>query len=774
MQWLLDAGHALSACLSEDDLCETMCALIAARFSCRHLALALTLPVEERLVCKLRFGPKGRESLGDVGEPFSPGSTLRNLLYGDDLGPDGPGWRIHAADTAWPFLGCTDELLWVSLRAGPEIVGAIVSDVPASMRKGILAVAPLISLASVFALHIQVSRLRSDQDARIDELDAGLRRLTVEQNWLRATSASMASCRTVQEVVDLTYDAVRHGLGFDRVAVFLMQDVRGRRVLVQHVGTTAGGERLPGEHDGESVDAPDLESSSPDVAHVLAGHAYYYCPDRWAITPPIHRVHLDGRMREQIVVAMRHGDELLGTLSVDNTLTGRPLPETQAEVLVTFAQQVGTALENARLTEAEARARARAEALLRASQAMNGSLDLTEVMHVVAREARQALSAATCELILYDEHATNTVAHFIEGYSAELVQPLWNQAVLDIPPSEVSSEREMIERMGPVLIDTVDDPPLNAALSSALGTTARILVPLLIEREGTRAVQGALYANYAGKHVTEIAADEIDLACAMAAQAATALEKARLYAVEKERARRLEEVDTLRREFLATVSHELRTPLTGVIGFAETLTHFWDQLADERRLASVQKILTSAQRLDRLVRDLLLASRIEDVRFTVRQEVVDAAAIVRQAAEEIRAKYREQEVFVHLPDSAPLVLADGERLCQILVNLLDNAVKYSPEGRPVSVGLDQHADRVGFWVEDSGPGLSELDIDRLFERFAKLGHVARAGTGGTGLGLYICRHLARAMGGDIGVVSTIGAGSVFTLDLAVANPTEQP
>jgi signal transduction histidine kinase len=768
MHWLLDVSHALSACRTEHQLCETSLNLIADRFAPRHLALALTRPAEGRLACVLRNGLEALEQGTDLAAPFEPGSTLRDLLYGDDLGPDGRGWRVQAAETSWPFPGVDGDFLWLSLRAGPEIVGCIVADVPARVRASEPEVAPLLAMASTLALYVQVLRLRSDQDARIDELDTSIRRLTIEQTWLRATSSSLAASRTVKEVVDLTYDAIRFALGFDRVAIFLMQHVRGRRVLVELAGTTSSGARMVGDPSGEPLDVPDLEVSSPDVAHILAGDAYYYCPDRWAITPPKYRAYLDGHMREQIVVAVRHGDQLLGTVSVDNTLTGRPLLESQAEVLVTFAQQVGTALENARLTEAEAQARARAEALLRASQAMYGSLDLTKVMQTVAHEARQALRAATCELVLYDEDATNTIAHFREGYTPEEVLPYWNQEDSKVSPLDVSSEREMIETMSPVLIDTADDPPLDAALSSILGTTARLLVPLLIEREGVRAVQGALYANYVGKYVTEITGDEIDLACAMAAHAATALEKARLYAVEKERARRLQEVDSLRREFLATVSHELRTPLTGVIGFAETLTHFWDQLADERRYASVQKILASAQRLDRLVRDLLLASRIEDVRFTVRQEVVDASTIVRQAADEIRAKYKEQEVSTHLPDLAPLVLADGERLCQIIVNLLDNAVKYSDEGLPVTVGVDVRSERVGFWVEDNGPGLTETEIDRLFERFAKLGHPARAGTGGTGLGLYICRHLARAMGGDIQVASKPGVGSIFTLDLALA------
>jgi len=333
----------------------------------------------------------------------------------------------------------------------------------------------------------------------------------------------------------------------------------------------------------------------------VAGAPYWYCTDAGPATHPAAQRCLDKPLREQITVGIRRSEHLLGMISVDNAITDRPLPEARAEVLVTFAQLVATALENARLTEAEAR----------------------------------------------------------------------------------------------------------------------------------------------------------------------------LYEMERDRAQRLQEADTMRREFLATVSHELRTPLTGVIGFAETLTGFWDQLSDERRLSSLEKLLTSAQRLDRLVRDLLLASRVEDPHFAVRTGTLDAVLTAMHAADEIQAKYPGQRVVVNTPSESVAVCADGERLSQILVNLLDNAVKYSPEGRDVSLDLCAEDGRATFRIRDEGPGISPSQMERLFERFSKLGHKPRAGLGGTGLGLYICRHLVRAMGGEIAVQSKTGEGSTFSFSLALATRPER-
>lgn len=772
VQWLGACTRVLSSCSSERALVEAACRLAAERLGAAELVLLLVRPELELLEVAARWVNENPVQPTGEGRSFQPGSPLRSWMYGPELGPEGSGcaWAEDESPTGgWPLGPGARRALWLSLRTGPEVLGTMVIDCGERLDAAGRDVAVVAQLAQVLALHLQVLWLRSERDGRVDELGADLRRLTLDQEWLRGATASLAACRCVGDVVEAAYRSVRFALGFDRVAVFVAAAEAGKPVLRIMAGTGEKGDAYSGGL-ALRLDDERLQDAAPDVAHLLAGAPYFYCRDRWQTTDPLFRSRLHGRIGEQLVVAIRRGDSLAGMISVDNLLSGRPLPESRAEVLVTFAQVVGPALENARLTEAEAEARARAEALLKANQAMNRSIDTQEVMQVVARETRKALRSRTCDIFLYDDTAQAVIAHFTDGYDSVEIVERSNHSLPAKPSGDVETD-EMLRTLLPMVVDCSRPASASTAPGTHLAYSSRLLIPIVSESEGVRRAKGALYVNFVGRAASDVSGDEIELAGGMAAQAASALEKARLYDIERGRARHLEEVDALRREFMATVSHELRTPLTGIIGFAETLTHYWDQMPNDRRLSSVRKMHRSAQRLDRLVRDIFLASSLEDATFSLRIGVVDACATVRHAVDEIRAKYPQQFVQTVVPPGLLPASADGERLAQVLVNLLDNAVKYSPEGFSVEIGAAAVDGMVRFWVHDQGPGISSEQIERLFGRFARLGHTPRKGMGGSGLGLYICQHLVRAMGGEITVTSAVGRGSTFEFRLAAVPTT---
>jgi signal transduction histidine kinase len=241
-----------------------------------------------------------------------------------------------------------------------------------------------------------------------------------------------------------------------------------------------------------------------------------------------------------------------------------------------------------------------------------------------------------------------------------------------------------------------------------------------------------------------------------------------LYEREREAVRRLQELDQLRSDFVSTISHELRTPLTGIKGFTETLLSYWDRMDEARRLEMVRKVNGSSRRLERLVRDLLLISRVESGVLPVRRTVTELDPLVEGAVREVEGKYRGQEIQM-CPCAQPLmVLADPDRVQQVVVNLLDNAAKYSPEGRPIRVRCNRAGRAVRVSVVDRGPGIERADFARLFTRFGKLDRHPRAGHGGTGLGLYISKSLVEAMGGGIAVRSRPGWGSIFSFTLPLA------
>jgi PAS domain S-box-containing protein len=230
-----------------------------------------------------------------------------------------------------------------------------------------------------------------------------------------------------------------------------------------------------------------------------------------------------------------------------------------------------------------------------------------------------------------------------------------------------------------------------------------------------------------------------------------------------------EDLARLRSDFVAAVSHELRTPLAASIGFAELLQARWTQMDDDQRLNLLGKIVLAANRQRRMVEDLLLLNRLEVGILEVHCEPVALALAVQRAADEVRANYRDQRIDLTGPSDL-LVLAEPDRTLQVLVILLDNAAKYSREGRPVAVAWEATGSTASIRVRDRGPGIPRHGYAHLFTRFGRVpGSRARAGRVGTGLGLYLGRQLAQAMSGELELESTGPEGSTFRLRLPLAS-----
>ena len=255
-----------------------------------------------------------------------------------------------------------------------------------------------------------------------------------------------------------------------------------------------------------------------------------------------------------------------------------------------------------------------------------------------------------------------------------------------------------------------------------------IVAPLLVEGVmlGYLAVCSMTPNAYTARHV--------ELAALFAERATYAVRNARLYAAEQERARAAEELARLRDEFVATVSHELRTPLTAIIGYGELLQARWEGLSDAERRDWIVRIVFSANRQRQLVEDLLLLAQLDHRIPAVQAALVDMPPLLARAAEEVEASYRSQLIERAGP-SLLWAWADPPRVLQIVINLADNAAKYSPEGSPVFLtwGLASSADPAygipaGDWVlirvRDHGSGIPLSGRERLFERFGKLSGAA--------------------------------------------------
>ena len=224
-------------------------------------------------------------------------------------------------------------------------------------------------------------------------------------------------------------------------------------------------------------------------------------------------------------------------------------------------------------------------------------------------------------------------------------------------------------------------------------------------------------------------------------------------------------LETLRSDFVATASHELRTPMTSISGAARTLLRHGEQLPPQRHRDFLEMIVGESDRLARIVDQILVASRIEAGKIDVSFERCDATAIARSVVES--AKHRAPPgIELHLDAPGTLeVDCDPDRLRQILGNILDNAIKYSPDGGDVRIELHGEDDRVRFVVQDEGMGFEPSAAEAIFERFHRLDPQQTRGIGGTGLGLYIARELVRRMGGRIWAESERGRGAAFSFEL---------
>ena len=231
--------------------------------------------------------------------------------------------------------------------------------------------------------------------------------------------------------------------------------------------------------------------------------------------------------------------------------------------------------------------------------------------------------------------------------------------------------------------------------------------------------------------------------------------------------RQLEEIKA---DFIATASHELRTPLAAVYGAAQTLLRHDFALDEVGRDRFVSLIADESERLGRIVNEILLANQLDAGRLDIQYEPFEAADVVERVAESTRA-YAPATVSIEVSaaDDLPRVAADLDKVRQVLVNLVENAIKYSPDGGRVEVGVEAHDDAVRFHVRDEGLGIDPDEQERVFEKFYRADPQMLRGVGGTGLGLYICKELVGRMGGRIWVESNGDKGSVFVFELPTAD-----
>jgi len=224
--------------------------------------------------------------------------------------------------------------------------------------------------------------------------------------------------------------------------------------------------------------------------------------------------------------------------------------------------------------------------------------------------------------------------------------------------------------------------------------------------------------------------------------------------------RRLEK---MRSEFVANVSHELKTPVTSLIGFTETLLD--GAMYDEEVAKKFLKIIhDESVRLNRLISDILLISKVEQEGLPLKLEEIDMVSVIEECVDTVQEELTKKQLQLSMPERGEVRFeADRDRLKQIILNLVSNAIMYTPPGGKIRIDAADRGEEVHFVIEDTGIGIAKKDIPRIFERFYRVDKARSRNSGGTGLGLAIVKHLVESHHGKIHVESEPGVGSKFTI-----------
>lgn len=349
-----------------------------------------------------------------------------------------------------------------------------------------------------------------------------------------------------------------------------------------------------------------------------------------------------------------------------------------------------------------------------------------------------------------------------ERHRLEVMSPIWvNGYPLDteVITLDVAGPGVVVQtyRSGkPFLVREVDQDTDAHILLKDLGLRQALVAPLKVESLRV----GAIVVG--DPYVGDFTEEQLEQLGSLAAPAGLVLSQIGRYEAQAEMTKRLEEVAQMKSDFVSTVSHELRTPLTSIIGSLDTVSR--PELAPTQPTA--QQLLGTARRqagrLQRLIDDLLVVSRIDRGAIPIHLEAVP----LKQAFEEVNRVVSIEPTWTIEPDNLA-VQADRDHLIRILINLVENAAKYAPES-PVELYGWQRPTKAVIAVVDHGPGIPESERERIFERFTQLDQSDTRARGGTGLGLNIVKSLAEVMKGSVRAEATEGGGATFVVELPLA------
>lgn len=408
----------------------------------------------------------------------------------------------------------------------------------------------------------------------------------------------------------------------------------------------------------------------------------------------------------------------------------------------------------------------RAAALQKTTAALASALTLDRVADVIVSEGLCTIGAHAGSVCLVSEEG---MLHIIAsaGYKPEFIAGFTHFSVeQDFPLSHA------IKQATPVVLRTVEERdakyPHLVESRRAVGAGAAAAIPMIIDGK----VVGGLGFNFSiGRIIDD---DDVNFMTTLAHQCAQGIERARLYEAERNARALAEEANKAKSDFLTTMSHELRTPLNAIGGYADLIQAGIRGPVTQDQILDLERIKRSQRHLLSLINDVLNFAKLQAGIVHVAEAEFDIDNIASQVEELVMPQILERRLSYRFVTSMQQCTCRGdpEKVEQILLNLLSNAVKFTEPGGAITVSVECTPASVIVNVSDTGSGISPDKLDVVFEPFVQLNRTKSRANEGTGLGLAISRDLARAMGGDLDVVSEPGRGSTFSLRLprAVSPP----
>ena len=454
-------------------------------------------------------------------------------------------------------------------------------------------------------------------------------------------------------------------------------------------------------------------------------------------------------------VPLQLKDHLVGALYLTKSPEQEPFTELDETFFETMAAIATVGITNARLYTAEKERAERSSLLTEISAKVRRSLDVDKVLKATVETLAKPANVDRCFIHLVRDGDLGQIR-------AEWVAPgmpqLKDNDDIDFPVSNLVVESAATQWSDDVMEDErFADPslPTRPIDLVARGTRAVLAAPLTWGDE----VLGVM--GFHSRHPRKWTDGDIALIEAAGREVAIALNHARRYAEATETAERLRALDEMRSDFVAMVSHELRSPMTVVAGIADILKKRQSALSTEQRDELIDTLGREARRLTRLVSEVLDLEQLDQGGMELHLGKVDLASLAQEAVIDAGAAERTD---IAVERGNPSCTADADRIKQVLLNLISNAVKFSGEDKPIKVTVSPEKESVCISIKDNGPGIAKPDQEKLFQRFARLdtGAVRKPGSG---LGLYLSKSIVDAHRGEIWIESAPRKGATFTFRL---------